>query len=416
MTHSEASLHGLRRQSTHVICICRGIGFPFGMAQTQRIRMIGKAATSQGLKFTVFHIGGSPSGLNQQVTGTFEGIAYDYFPATLSRPANPVLRKATCLYGVLCIIKRLSQIRSKDNQVCIYAWLGRGMFGIACKSLLRLFRLPVVQEYNEWWPGRLEWVKGVVNLALTQGTLAISRTIEDRLEGICSGFSISNKIMRVPVLADVDIFGHPLDGAKKMPEQPYLLWCGNADAYMRDIQFMLQALKLALGTGGRCSLILAGSKSDNAEEAVKRHVDSLGLPREAVRMTGYVDDKELRRLMGAAQALLLPLWDDDRSRCRFPNKLGEYLSSERPVITCGIGDLGEFLTDGCTAHLCRPGDASEFAERIRAVLADPAEAGRIGKRGREQALQFLDWRSSAFRISRYFTTISAGRKYSSLET
>src|SRR2546429_2660527 len=33
-----------------------------------------------------------------------------------------------------------------------------------------------------------------------------------------------------------------------------------------------------------------------------------------------------------ATALLLPLWDDDRSRTRMPNKLGEYLASGKPVI------------------------------------------------------------------------------------
>ena len=45
-----------------------------------------------------------------------------------------------------------------------------------------------------------------------------------------------------------------------------------------------------------------------------------------------------------------PLGQDDRSLTRLPNKMGEYLASGRPVISCEIGDLTNFLIDNVNAY------------------------------------------------------------------
>lgn len=391
----------------NVICLCRGIGFPYGLAQTHRIRMVGKAAIAQGLSFTVLHIGGSPTHHNEQVSGEFEGIAYHYLPKKLDRSSNPFLRKFTNLFGTLLAVARVS--KERKNTACVYAWVGRGAYGILLKCILKMIGVPVVQELNEWWPGRLEWVKNTVNLALSDGTIAISKNIESRLNVLCSKFRICNEVVRVPVLADVGDYKVSEDEPPDLSRQPYVLWCGNLEGYIADIHFMLQVLQNVTNKGVECILVLAGTSSNRFKLMLNNYIDQLAL-HQNVQVPGYVTDEELRRLMSGARALLLPLWDDDRSRCRFPNKIGEYLFSQRPVITCGIGEILEFLVDGETAHVCRPGDVQDFAERICRVLQNPAEAELMSSRGREQAIKWLDWRQNAENIANLFMMISSPKR------
>lgn len=387
-----------------VICICRGIGFPYGLAQTHRIRMVGKAAIAKGLRFTVLHIGGSPTDHNTSEKGEFEGIRFEYLPASVAKPARPLARKLSYLKGSLQAVARVREMRAET--LCVYAWVGRGGYGLLLKALLKLLGVPVVQEVNEWWPGRLEWVKNAANLALSDGTMAISRHIEERLAGLCSTFRLRHRIARVPVLADAGDHGPSSRDAVQSDLPPYVLWCGNLEGYLADVRFMLEALRLVLAQGGDCTLVLVGACSDSARRFLAGQLEQLGLPGDRVRVPGYVTDAELKNLMCSARALLLPLWDDDRSRCRFPNKIGEYLFSERPVITCAMGDVAEVLTDGKSAHVCRPGDVDDFARRICLVLQDPSAAELMSRRGREQAIRWLDWRENAETISTLFTSVA----------
>ena len=78
-------------------------------------------------------------------------------------------------------------------------------------------------------------------------------------------------------------------------------------------------------------------------------------------MTGFVDDDQLDALYQFAAGLLLPLFDDDRSRTRMPTKLGGYLASGTPVITCSVGDLTHFLTHKRNAYIGAAGDEVAFA-------------------------------------------------------
>jgi glycosyltransferase involved in cell wall biosynthesis len=103
---------------------------------------------------------------------------------------------------------------------------------------------------------------------------------------------------------------------------------------------------------------------------------------DAVIMTGFVDDDQLAALYGSAGGLLLPLFDDDRSRTRMPTKLGGYLASGTPVITCDVGDLTLLLSHQHNAFIGPPDDEEVFAENMCAVLHDPVTARKIGAAGR----------------------------------
>jgi len=67
----------------------------------------------------------------------------------------------------------------------------------------------------------------------------------------------------------------------------------------------------------------------------------------------------------------------------FPIKLGEYLSTGKPVIVTSVGDIPLFLKDGENAYISKPDDVASFANKLNDCLSDPFKASYIGKKGEE---------------------------------
>jgi len=75
-----------------------------------------------------------------------------------------------------------------------------------------------------------------------------------------------------------------------------------------------------------------------------------------------------------ANALLNSLFNDIRSRARFPTKIGEYLASGRPVINNSVGEITRFLEDGVNAAYLCPGDSKLYGDKILEALDNPERA------------------------------------------
>jgi len=132
----------------------------------------------------------------------------------------------------------------------------------------------------------------------------------------------------------------------------------------------------------------------------------IGLKPEFLYLPGFVSDDKLRTLMNGAVALLLPLWDTERSACRFPTKLGQYLSSESAVVATAIGDLISYLVDGKSACLVAPNSVDGFAKKIILLLRNSEWAKSIGIAGREVAKQHFSIRANQDKIVHFFKYIA----------
>lgn len=68
----------------------------------------------------------------------------------------------------------------------------------------------------------------------------------------------------------------------------------------------------------------------------------------------------------------------------FGRVLLEAMSLRKPLIASAGGAVPEIVADGVTGFLFEPGDHHALAERLRALLRDPALAAELGRRGRER--------------------------------
>jgi len=242
-------------------------------------------------------------------------------------------------------------------------------------------------------------------MRLTQGSLAISRLIIDRLKRLPS-YSPAHRILHVPILVDPDEwmpFGQVADTPRG--DSPYVLWCGSLGWATQDIEFLMHVVK-TLNDAEMCRLLLVGNHNESVRRRIYSLASDVGLKERSLCLTGFVSDDELRKLMNGAVALLMPLWETERSVCRFPTKLGLYLSSATPVVATAVGELTRYLEDGKSACLVPPNATSGFAERIIALMRDPKRAKSIGLAGLQVARRHFSVQAHRDQLVQFFSDLA----------
>jgi len=122
------------------------------------------------------------------------------------------------------------------------------------------------------------------------------------------------------------------------------------------------------------------------------------------RDMGVVAYRDLGGVLACADLLILPYRDRPLNRGRFPNKLGDYLASGRPVVTNPTGDMADLVREEGFGLL-----AEETPEAMAAAAADllkrPELREEMGRRGRALAEGRLGWPSLAATVERLYSKV-----------
>lgn len=129
-----------------------------------------------------------------------------------------------------------------------------------------------------------------------------------------------------------------------------------------------------------CDLHLVTRAAIAAEPGVHVHND-LGL-----------DDPRLREMYRACDVLVIPTLADCFSMAAL-----EAMACGLPVVISAVGGIPEIVVDGETGMLITPGRGDSLLGALRAVLASPTAARRLGSAGRRRAEQRFDARRQAAR-------------------
>lgn len=150
----------------------------------------------------------------------------------------------------------------------------------------------------------------------------------------------------------------------------------------KDPISMIRAIALVRQRIPEVRLDIAGRlPAGSYGETVRQTIAELGVA-DCVTFIGLVDQPELAELY-ASHAVLALSSRQETSPC----VIAEAMAGRRPVVATDVGGVREMVVDGETGYVVPPGDVPALAQRIAAVLADPAAARRFGERGRTLAEQ-----------------------------
>ncbi len=422
-----------------VTFLVRSFGFPEGMAATNRVRLLGRALSEQGVSVRVLctRVSERPGHVrNRSAAGTADGVAFLYTPGSTTRADSFIERRLRDAKGFIVALRELARLRRMHELDCVYlAALPDGWRPDVWLLLRWLARLDVavVVEVNElpgeidWLPrrkgrlprhpgilpGAMNWVpsslsRRLSHLAGVDGVVAISAWLAAWANGEAKRIEQHVEIIEVPILVAPDeqwIAPHPPSpekGAQQAsPRTPPTFVYSASSEYSRAVAFILRSMPHVWENHPDCRLTVTGM----GPAAVADLADREGLQAAShdgrVTGVGYIDRDSLLRMYRDAAALLIPLFDDLSSRARFPTKIGEYLMSGRPVVATAVGEIERFFCDGETAYVAAPGNPSAFADKLLEILDDPQGAAAVGSAGRALAERTFGYKLQGPRLAAF---------------
>ena len=374
----------------HVVVLAGYLRFPHGMAATNRVRLLGRALVEAGVDVRVLCLQASerpPHVENTEVRGTCLGVDFEYAAGTTVRHESFLMRRVIEIRGWTRGAQRLVELRREGRLDAVYLWFTSQKLElrrVLYLTLLKMLHVPVIAELNERpWPLRDDLSAGeraFSPLTGVAGVVSISAALTSWARGEARRLGHALTVLEVPIVVDVD---------ERMPaDYPagggVVVFAGSPE-YDETIRFVFAAMEEVWRARPDCTLVVTGAHSgDPASRWLAAEARRVGAG-DRLKLAGYLRRGELLDLYAQSHALLIPLFDDVRSKARFPTKIGEYLAAARPVVTSAVGEIPNYFEHGVNGLVCEPGDTAGYGRAIVGLLDDPPVAARIGREGRRLA-------------------------------
>lgn len=313
------------------------------------------------------------------------------------------------------LVNRIRHLQ-RDRYDLVHCFDHRPTVSLPALLFSRRRRIPCIFDWADLW--------GFEGIAAERGLLArallgtADHFLEENVRHHADALTVINTALRnrakerfavpvhlLPVGANSDLI-KPLPKKEMrrrlgLPEEASIAVHTGLAPY--DMRYLAEAfVELARRHPGAL-LVMAGRRFPILEQIVA----AAGFSHQLVRL-GMLDRNSLTEAMACADVLLLPYTSRSVNIYRSPNKLGDYLSAGRPIVTNPTGDLGRLVAQE-RVGLVAPETPEAFALAIKRLFDHPELADELGRRGRELAESKLDWRFLATGLERFYHETLAGR-------
>jgi len=399
-------------ENKYSIVILDSFGFPYGMASTQRVGLILRALVENGKNVIVLCVRAQdrqPNVENQEISGVFHGINFEYTPGTTVRSRSFWKRRYYDIKGILIALFRLIQYSRKGEIGCIYYYgnilsnsLNRWIFyGIA-----KILQVPLIIEMCErpWVMAKKNAFNSLFDPLLTvDGVIVISSYLDEWLIQEKKNKNRNFRKLKLPILMDLNESVSSSSAAKEFPKN--VLYAGSPN-YQESMEFILDSMNIVWEKYPDCKLTVTGYREGEVGALWLQDQVKLRNIEDKIFSTGYLQRSVLFEYYQKATALLIPLFDDVRSKARFPTKIGEYLNSGNPIVTNNVGEIPNYFMDGINAYVCDPGDPYQYAQKIIEAISpqNVQHANEVGNYGKKLAEKCFYYKRHENSIVEFFSS------------
>lgn len=200
--------------------------------------------------------------------------------------------------------------------------------------------------------------------------------------------------------AEVLPLGISLPAERWQPRGSYeCLYVGRLLDY-KGIEDLMRAVNQVCESGRLISLNIVGKGTDSYEAYLRELARSLHLERR-VRFYGWVENAQVRQLMGRAMCLVVP----SRTEA-FGMTALEGMAVGTPLIVSRTGGLKEIASDAC-ALTFEAGNVKQLTEVLKRAFDNPYLLRSLAVEGRKRALEF-EWDRLASQYLKILRELEAG--------
>lgn len=266
----------------------------------------------------------------------------------------------------------------------------------------RMNNLIFISDWNDWW-GRGGLIKeqrplwyrllfGSIETYFEEafrkkadGVTVISSALAERALRLGVDY---HRICRIPGGVDTDFFKSlPMKTARKELGVPtnIRLAVFSAARVQFDIDLVLRSFARVSKVIPSARLMLTGEKSPLAQ----RFAEKNGLE-DKIFQCGKVPFEDFPKYLSCADIFLVPFRQKIANVGRWPNKVGEYMSVGRPIVSNPVGDVKE-LFEREKVGLLATEDPDDFAEKIIHLFENSKLCEELGNNGRRVAKEKFSW-------------------------
>jgi glycogen synthase len=163
--------------------------------------------------------------------------------------------------------------------------------------------------------------------------------------------------------------------------EPYVLFVGR----ISEQKGIFHLLEAARALPPEVQLVLCASSPDTPELSARLEAAVAGRPQ--VRwINAMLPVEEVVQLYTHAGLFVCPSIYEPFGLINL-----EAMACGVPVVASRVGGIPEVIVDGETGWLVEPGDVAALGQALRAALADPARARRMGEAGRRRVEAHFAW-------------------------
>lgn len=206
--------------------------------------------------------------------------------------------------------------------------------------------------------------------------------------------------------------GPSLDRLQVVPPVPelkqgrrYLVGYVGVMGAQEGIDLLLQSVRHIVRELGRQDIHFGLVGGGTSLGQMRAYAQQLGID-DYVTFTGRVPDREMLEVLNTADLCVNPDLANEMNDKSTMNKVMEYMALGKPIVQFDLTE-GRFSAQGASLYAAR-NDPVDFAEKIMALLDDPAAREHMGRLGRNRVEQELEWRFEAPKLLAAYDALFAG--------
>lgn len=371
--------------------------FPSGAASVNRLMSYSKGIVELGHKVTVLSTN----------TGTLECKIIDgiNYMCLQSHSENKLIRIFNYIFSLPRLIKKISHRKEKFDILILVS--NSLMLIYPLFVLCKIRRIKYVLEKSEypfvlnkksmfWKIYARYYISTTYKLfdGLVIMTNPLNEYFRDKVKYNCERIII-------PMTVDITRFsGVPVN--KTLGD--YIAYCGDLGGNKDGVKNLIHAFSTIADKYPSLTLLLIGGAKDIKEvEELKQYAEFLKTRN--VSFYGQADRSMIPSLLCNSKLLALARPSSIQSSGGFPTKLGEYLSTGKPVLVTKVGDIPLYLKDQENSFLVEPDNNFEFAKKISFILDNYDYALEVAKKGKLLTETIFNYKVQALRLSEYLCNL-----------
>jgi glycosyltransferase involved in cell wall biosynthesis len=134
---------------------------------------------------------------------------------------------------------------------------------------------------------------------------------------------------------------------------------------------------------------------------LRDHAERAGLA-DCVLFPGWIEHELAPNYVAAADAIVNPYRDTLINRAKCAGKVVMAMAMGKAVVTSRMGENLEYIEDGHSGLLTRPGDVDDLADALLSVLSDRDWAHELGRHAQQRIWEVYDWDARVGEVERAY--------------